>query len=238
MVSCSRDRQPLAPFAILGVLFVSMLAVTWQRWTHPFIDHGREANLPLRLLQGDRLYVDILYYYGPLGPSLVASFYRIFGVSLSVVHAAGAVAGAATLSLFYSISRRVLSATESTIVVAVILFTSAFSPFGNYVQPYAYGALFGWMSGVASLASLMRYAAGHRVRWLVAAGVSIGLACACKPELVLLGVIPAMYASGARGDGRPPNRHRTRPRVLRAGGGHYSAGIRAASSYCTVATAG
>ena len=197
MISRSRDRQALVPLAILGALFGLMLTVTWQRWMHPFIDHGREANVPLRLLQGERLYVDIFYHYGPLAPYLVAGLYRCFGVSLSVVHAAGAVAGATTLLLLYSVARSLLSATESTIVVAIILITSAFSPiFSNYVQPYSYAALFGWMFAVSSLALLLRYAAGHRIHLLLAAGVSAGFACAFKPELLLLGVIPGSALLG------------------------------------------
>ena len=40
----------------LAALFVVMLAATWQRWTHPIIDHGRELNLPARILAGEQLW--------------------------------------------------------------------------------------------------------------------------------------------------------------------------------------
>ena len=57
----------LAGLVILA-LFVLMLAATWQRWTHPIIDHGREMNVPARILAGERLYVDIFLHYGPFAP--------------------------------------------------------------------------------------------------------------------------------------------------------------------------
>ena len=62
-----RGSDALASCAI-AVLFVAMLVVTWQRWTHPVIDHGREINVPARIASGEQLYTDIFYYYGPFAP--------------------------------------------------------------------------------------------------------------------------------------------------------------------------
>src|SRR5689334_10041450 len=73
----------------IAVLFVVMLVVTWQRWTHPVIDHGREIDVPARIVSGEQLYTDIFYYYGPFAPYFNALLYRVFGLRLSVLHASG-----------------------------------------------------------------------------------------------------------------------------------------------------
>ena len=46
-------------WAVLAAVFILLTAVSWQQWTNLFIDTGREMNVPLRLLQGDRLYADV-----------------------------------------------------------------------------------------------------------------------------------------------------------------------------------
>src|SRR5262247_1070584 len=86
--SLLRHQDTRALLAIAS-LFVFMLAATWHRWTRPIIDHGREMHLPQRLLSGERLYTDILYYYGPFPPYFNALLYRLFGIHLSVLHASG-----------------------------------------------------------------------------------------------------------------------------------------------------
>ena len=48
------------------------LAASWQRWSDPIVDVGREMNQPLRLVAGERLYSDVRHIYGPLSPWLHA----------------------------------------------------------------------------------------------------------------------------------------------------------------------
>src|SRR5947208_15032314 len=55
------------------------IAFSWLRWISPFVDSGRELNVPARLLAGERLYRDVTYNYGPAGPWLNALALRIFG---------------------------------------------------------------------------------------------------------------------------------------------------------------
>src|SRR5262249_13310957 len=54
-------------------------------------DGAHELELPRRMLDGERLYTDLRFYYGPLAPSLNAALYRLFGVHLDVLMAAGIV---------------------------------------------------------------------------------------------------------------------------------------------------
>jgi 4-amino-4-deoxy-L-arabinose transferase-like glycosyltransferase len=178
--------------AAIGMLFVVMLVATWQRWTHPTIDHGREINLPSRLLAGERLYTDISYHYGPFAPYFNAGLYRVFGVHVATLHTSGAICALLILLLIYQLARHLMPSREATVTTALVLVTCALTGFlGNYIQPYAYAALYGWTFALASLLCLLRFMASRQPRWMFWAGVSMGAALVCKPEFSVLCAVPA-----------------------------------------------
>lgn len=180
---------------VLALLFGVMLVATWQRWTHPIIDHGREMNLPSRILAGEVLYLDIHNHYGPFAPHFNALLYRLFGVHLNTLHASGMACAVLVLIMIYWLARRVLRPWEAATAAGLVLVTCALAAnLGNYIQPYSYAALYGWTFALASLVCLVRFMASHRPLWMFAAGLCIGLTVTCKPELCVLGVLPAAVA--------------------------------------------
>lgn len=183
------DRWPVVALALL---FLAAIIVGWQRWTHPVVDHPREMNIPVRLLSGERLYIDILYYYGPIAPYLLAGLFRLFGIHLWVVHALGLLCAALSLSLLYRLARFLLQPWDAAIATALILVTCAFSAnLGTYVQPYAYAALLAWVFSLGSLVATCEYITAGRARSLLVAGLCAGAAAACKPEYGLVAGTPA-----------------------------------------------
>ena len=73
-----------------------------------------------------------------------------------------------------------------------MLVICAFAPYlGNYIQPYAFAALYGWVFALASLVFVVRYVTARESRSLGWAGMFIGAAMTCKPEYGLLGFVPA-----------------------------------------------
>ena len=179
--------------ALLLPAYGLLLLGTWQRWTQPLIDHGREMNLPARLASGETLYQDVQFLYGPFAPYFNAALYRIFGTHLSVLHAAGAVVGALILLLLYWLARQLMSVQQAFAVAALALVTCALKSTGNYVQPYAYAALYGLLFSLSSLACLIRLTQIRRWQWMSVAGLCAGLAVICKPELAL-GALAASVA--------------------------------------------
>lgn len=167
----------------LAVLFALMLAASWQRWTQPLIDHGREMNLPTRILAGEQLYADVQFLYGPFAPYFNAFLYRIFGVHLATLHASGAVCAALILLMIYWLARQLMGAWEAALAAALVLVICALKSTANYVQPYAYAALYGLVFALAALICTVRYAQGRGARWLCWAGVGAGLALISKPEI-------------------------------------------------------
>src|SRR5215468_8544657 len=152
---------PHSPFPIpqsaIIVLFIAMLAASWQRWTQPLIDHGREMNLPARVLAGERLYSDVQFLYGPFAPHFNALLYRVFGIHLSVLKVSGAVCALLILLMTYRLARTLMSDWESVLAAGLALVICALKSTANYIQPYAYAALYSLVFALGSLSATVNY---------------------------------------------------------------------------------
>jgi 4-amino-4-deoxy-L-arabinose transferase-like glycosyltransferase len=200
----SEQALPLPPRALtradglallaLAVLFGAMLIASWQRWTQPLVDHGREMNLPARLVAGEQLYTDVQFLYGPLAPYLNATLYRLFGVHLSTLHASGAICALLILALIYWLARRLMNVWEAALTTALVLVICALKSTANYIQPYAYAALYALVLALASLVATLSYVQGRRARWWLLSGVCAGLALISKPEVALAALMAAGIA--------------------------------------------
>ncbi len=197
------EKHDYAGLAVLAALFALMMAASWQRWTQPLLDHGREMHLPSRLAAGETLYADVQFLYGPLAPYLNALLYRVFGVHLSVLHTAGTIAAVLILFLIYRLARRLMGVWESALATGLVLMICALKSTANYVQPYAYAALYGLLFALVSLLMTAKYMeavlgergghAGLPLRYLLGAGIFAGLSVISKPEIALA----ALAAAGA-----------------------------------------
>jgi hypothetical protein len=205
--SLIRGEEWLPAIAVTA-LFVLMLVVTWHRWTHPIIDHGREMNVPARILSGERLYIDIMYYYGPFAPYFNALLYRMFGTHLNTLYASGIVCAALVLVMIHWIGRRLLSPWAAALSTSLVLVTCAIGMKLGYVQPYSYAALYGWTFGVGALVCALQYLRADAEMAMLAGGLLAAGATVSKPELILLGLGPAGVAWAIRsfGAGRWPLR--------------------------------
>jgi len=174
-------------FALLALasLFVAMLAGSWQRWTQPLLDHGREMNLPARILAGEHLYSDVQFLYGPFAPHFNALLYRIFGVQLATLKLSGVLCAILILLMIYWLARRLMSVWEAALVTGLVLVICAIKSTANYIQPYAYAALYGFTFALASLVCTARFVEKRERRQMVWAGVFAGLSLISKPEIAL-----------------------------------------------------
>ena len=51
--------------ALVALAAVAMAAWTWRAWPDPLIDFGQQLYVSWRLAEGDALYRDVAYLYGP-----------------------------------------------------------------------------------------------------------------------------------------------------------------------------
>lgn len=178
-------REDRFALSALAVLFAAMLAASWQRWTQPLLDHGREMNLPTRILAGEHLYSDVQFLYGPFAPHFNALLYKIFGIQLGTIKVSGAVCAVLILLMIYWLSRRLMSVWESAAVTALVMAICAVKSTANYIQPYAYAALYGCVFALASLVCTVRFVQLRRDRLMAWAGLFAGLSLVSKPEIAL-----------------------------------------------------
>lgn len=186
------SKADVPALAALGLLFTLLLLASWQRWTQPLLDHGREMNLPARILAGEQLYKDVQFLYGPLAPYFNALLYWLFGVQLAVLHAAGVFCAVLILGMIYWLSRQLLAVWPAAATTGLVLVVCALKSTANCVQPYAYAALYGLVFALVSLVGAVRFVQTRQAKQLGWAGLCASLALLCKPELAL----PALATAG------------------------------------------
>jgi hypothetical protein len=177
-----RAMKPLHAVFVLILLFAIMSAISWQTWANPVIDGGREMNTPLRLLRGETIYSQVYYLYGPVAPFFNALLFKVFGIHLNVLYAAG-LAGALLLVLMvFHLARGFMSLFESLLAAAAVLLLCVFKQGGNMIFPYSYAVLYGTLLGTSALAAQLDYVRTKHTGYLLAAGALSGLAFCCKLE--------------------------------------------------------
>jgi len=173
---------------ILLAIGAAALAQSWARWLDPIIDVGRDLYIPGELLQGRKLYRDLLYFYPPLTPYLLAGLNLIFGRSLLGYTAIGVLISLAVVWQLWRIGRR-MGGWEVGAVATFLFLTFSFtgaSTWGcNFLFPYAHAATIGTALVLCFLASLLSEPGGRGPEvWLA---VLFGLLAAwTKIEFALL----------------------------------------------------
>ncbi|MBK6796476.1 MAG: glycosyltransferase family 39 protein [Acidobacteria bacterium] len=97
------------------------------------------------------------------------------------------------LLLIYWPARQLMTVWEAALATGLVLVICAIKSTANFIQPYAYAALYGLVFALASLVCTVRFMQDRRQKGMVWAGVFAGLSLISKPELALA----ALAAAGA-----------------------------------------
>ncbi len=189
--------------------------LSWERWIQPFVDGSREMQVPARLAAGERLYRDVVYYYGPAAPWLNAVALRLFGRRWVVLEIVGAIAATALFFALYRLTTRAGTRMSAGVAVTLAAALCLGAPNGgSFLFPYAFASLLAILGGFAALAAGSAPPSRGTIA-LAAAGIALALLA--KPELgAAAAVVLGMAALRAK-DWR--NEWRRTARVLFAGGG-------------------
>jgi hypothetical protein len=195
----ARDRVPQLLF-----LLVTTLVGLWARgrWLDPMSDTGFAWSVAYRLGQGERLYRDLYFPYGPLSPYLLAATGLPFGFSSLWYLLVNWIPAIAVGWLLLECGRRYLSVFESfvlaTLIVGLSIFTTGTGRLVFLYYPAVVHAL-----GFSLGALLLLQGPPERLRSrALGAGVLAGLALCCKPEIGLAAVA-GLLAAGLAGVPRP-----------------------------------
>ena len=186
---------------ILAAIFTLSLLASWQRWSDPIVDVGREMNQPLRLVNGDALYSDVRHIYGPLSPTFHALLYRVFGPSLTLLYLDGIVTAALVLGLVYWLARQIMRAPAAAGATLNVMALCIFKPAGNYILPYSYNSIHGTALGLITLTILtvaLRRSLNGRggtVHLFLIAGITTGLATLAKVEMGAAALLAGLTAA-------------------------------------------
>ena len=144
--------------ALVAVAATVAFSQSYLRWLNPIIDAGRDLYIPEQLRLGATLYHDILYFYPPLTPYLLAMITALTGSSLAAYIGIGAVTALLTAIALVAIVRP-LAGTEAAAAVLLVFVSfcvAGVSGWGsNYFFPYAHAATFAMLFLLGGVALLL-----------------------------------------------------------------------------------
>lgn len=165
-----------ASYFLPVIAAIAAIAASWRSWIDPLVDSGREMDVPWRLLQGERLYRDITYYYGPIGPWANALALRLFGNRWLTLELVCVCLATCIFVLLFRLTRRaggLLSATAATTLAAALCIAAPRG--GSFIFPYSSSSLFALAGGLLALDAAAA-ASPWRRRLLGALGIAVALA--------------------------------------------------------------
>jgi hypothetical protein len=194
------DRSDLLPLAIALALGTILFAVARQHSLEPIIDTGRDLYIPGAILDGKKLYRDLIYFYPPLVPYLLAVLTAVIGRSLIAYSVIGAAIAAVVGFTLYAAAKLVagrLAAFVALIFFVGLNFTCTIGYGSNFLFPYAHEATFGAMFLLLTIFFLLRYVFESASRANGAGVVLFALLASwCKIELAVI-VAVAIVAAAA-----------------------------------------
>jgi hypothetical protein len=178
----SRRAAALLPYSV----FVLLTAISWNRWIEPFVDTGRELMVPWRLAQGEALYRDVRFYYGPLAPWLAAGVDLLAGRSFPARIALAGIVAILHLEALRRLAGRILAPGRASLVTAIVVATCFFlRPGGCHLFPYSLDTSL----AVAAVTGALLFASPStsRRRDVLAAFLLLA-ALLARPEIGLAGI--------------------------------------------------
>lgn len=197
-VRTRRIRTSPDTIAIAGLAFFFALltALTWQKWGVPSVDPGHELTTAATIAGGGEPYLDIRYFYGPVGVYALGGSFALFGTSFTTAFAFGLAQTAAILAAFYALARRLLPVVPSFLATAIVAAIGFSGTALNFVLPHTNSATFGILFMLLMLLALSR-------EQLILAGLAAGIVCLTRPEFAAVAVLTAgaFLVGEARQDG-------------------------------------
>jgi 4-amino-4-deoxy-L-arabinose transferase-like glycosyltransferase len=187
---------------VLAMAGIGMAWLSWQKWTDPIIDFGRELYIPWSLCQGKVLYKDInIFFYGPLSYYLNALLFKIFGVHINTIIAFNLILICLTAVLIYKIIKFAsspLCAFFSALSFIILFAFPRYFPVlnDNFVTPYSHAATHGMTLSFLALFLVSVYLKTNRTVYACLCWFATGLVLLTKVE-IFVGLFASMLVTWA-----------------------------------------
>lgn len=169
---------------------VLMAVVSWQKWEDLIVDFGQQAYVPWQLSEGQVLYRDIFYIYGPLSSYVHALLFKIFGPGILVLawFNIGLIVGLTII--LHRLFQHLSDARTANLACLTFLAVFAFGQYklgGNYnfVCAYVYELPQGIFLSFLALLQFKKYLDHPVPKNLGLLGLLTGLVFLTKPEVFL-----------------------------------------------------
>ena len=179
------------------MVFLLLAAASWNRWIEPYIDTGRELMVPWRMAQGERLYRDVHFQHGPLGPLLAAGIDRSLGRSLAARSALAALIALLHLVALDVLARRLLPRWRAALATSLAVATAVFLRPGGWLFPFSFDTA---IAVAALTGALVLSDEARRASFDLPAGLCLAAALLSRPEMGVAGVL--VLGLAARGQPR------------------------------------
>ncbi len=190
----SRRAAVLLPYAV----FFLLAAISWNRWIEPFVDTGRELMVPARVAEGEALYRDVRFYYGPLAPYLAAGVDLLVGRSFPARIALAGLIALLHLEALRRLARRLLpdgfASLTTSLAVGIAFFLR---PGGCHLFPYSLDTS---LAVAAATGALLLAVPGGSARRDRGAAVCLLAALLSRPEIGLAAIAALAVERLARRD--------------------------------------
>lgn len=183
--------QRYAVVFILAAAYVHNAALSWGKWGDLLVDTGFDLqNARILMEPGSRLYVNPIYWYGPLAPEFNAVMFRLFGINSWVICCVGLICTALMTSILYRTARLFSGRVIATAAGVAFLYCCAFAHLAqpsifNFVLGYSESANYGALLSSASAFFLMRHARKFRALDFWLAVLFLTLSAFTKVEILV-----------------------------------------------------
>ena len=197
---------------VLAVVGLIMLSWSWLKWPDVLIDYGQQLYIAWQLSEGQTLYTDIVYNYGPLAPYAMALWFRLFGVGMMTLVVTNLLILIVIVILLYRLLMMIGNRIAATCAMVVFLTIFAFAQLAycgnyNYVTPYETNITYGVFFSLLALTFLVSFVHGRHPWSIFGVGFSLGFVFLTKPEIfVAAAVSSAIGLVATLAYGRPKNR--------------------------------
>ncbi len=184
------SREILIPVVLIGGTGSVLCWSIWGKTGDILIDFGNDLYISWRVSQGDVLFRDVAYLYGPLSPTIDGLAMRICGAAIGTILGLNLAVLALTTGLVYWLIRRISGALAG--IAAAIFFLAVFglsSPTKianyNFLTPYAGDITLGFLLALGAIACVDWVSRGGRIVPAIIGGLLTGAVFLTKPEIFL-----------------------------------------------------
>ncbi len=194
-------------FLVITFLFAVFLSFFQL---NPVIDTGRELYIPLRMLNGELLYKDIVNIYGSLAYQINTLLYTIFGVGINSLRIFAVINSTLIIWLFMLICGEIFPIKNNSnhltnkinwygqnglwqfALIPFIIGVCSLGTF-NYTFPYSFSMTYGLTYFLASILFFMKFTKNNEPNFAYLACLFAGSAIACKYDFFLYSLFLFLY---------------------------------------------